>query len=94
YCLSGVVDPFWCNWPFTDPTWFLTPDTLHHWPHEFYDHDVQWCIRIIGMEELDFCFSVLQPLMTFRHFKQGILTLKQVTGRAQRDMQHYFVAVM
>ncbi|KAG2083210.1 uncharacterized protein F5147DRAFT_782998 [Suillus discolor] len=94
YHLSGVVDPFWHNWPFTDPTRFLTLEALHHWHREFYDHNVQWCIRIIGTEELDFHFSVLQPLVTFRHFKQGILMLKQVTGRAQRDMQHYLVAVI
>ncbi|KAG1868508.1 hypothetical protein F4604DRAFT_1881594 [Suillus subluteus] len=73
---------------------FLTPEALHHWHHEFYDHDVQWCIRIVGVQELDFRFSILQPLVTFQHFKRGISTLKQVTGRAQQDMQHYIVAVI
>ncbi|KAG1820112.1 hypothetical protein EV424DRAFT_1347202 [Suillus variegatus] len=94
YRLSGVADPFWCDWLFADPNQFLTPEALHHWHRESYDHDVQWCIRIVGAEEFDFRFSVLQPLITFRHFKQGISTLKQVTGRAQRDIQHYLVAVI
>jgi hypothetical protein len=94
YRLSGVVDPFWRDWQFADPNQFLTPEALHHWHRESYDHDVQWCIRIVGAEEFDFRFSVLQPLVTFRHFKQGISTLKQVTGRAQRDIQRYLVAVI
>ncbi|KAG2138547.1 hypothetical protein DEU56DRAFT_912410 [Suillus clintonianus] len=93
-CLSGVVDLFWCDWPFVDPNLFLTPEALHHWHHESYDHNVQWCIKIVGVKELNFCFSVLQLLMTFRHFKQGISTLKQVTGRAQRDIQCYLVAII
>ncbi|KAG0702763.1 hypothetical protein DFH29DRAFT_999147 [Suillus ampliporus] len=70
YHLSSVVDPFWCDWLFTDPNWFLTLEALHHWHRESYDHNVQWCIRI------------------------GISMLKQVTGRAQRDIQHYLVAVI
>ncbi|KAG1852600.1 hypothetical protein C8R48DRAFT_777420 [Suillus tomentosus] len=92
--LSGVFLPFWHNWPLADPSWFLTPEALHHWHHEFYDHDVRWCLRAIGAQELDFCFSVLQQLMTFQHFKDGISNLKQVTGRAQRNMQHYMVALI
>ncbi|KAG2338198.1 hypothetical protein BDR05DRAFT_952101 [Suillus weaverae] len=94
FCLSGVACPFWCDWPLADPSHFLTPEALHHWHHVFYDHDVQWCLRAVGAEELDFCFSVLQLLMTFRHFKDGISNLKQVTGRAQRDLQCYIVALI
>jgi hypothetical protein len=65
YHLSGVVDPFWRDWQFADPSQSLTPEALHHWHRESYDHDVQWCIRIVGAEEFDFRFSVLQPLVTF-----------------------------
>ncbi|KAG2337000.1 hypothetical protein BDR05DRAFT_952932 [Suillus weaverae] len=92
--LSGIARPFWCDWPLADPSRFLTPKALHHWHHAFYDHDIQWCLRAVGTEELDFCFSILQPLMTFQHFKDGISNLKQVTGRAQRDLQHYIVALI
>ncbi|KAG1867363.1 hypothetical protein F4604DRAFT_1544697, partial [Suillus subluteus] len=94
FCLSGVFLPFWHNWPLADPSWFLTPKALHHWHREFYDHDVKWCLRAVGAQELDFCFSVLQQLMMFRHFKDGISNLKQVTGRAQRDMQRYMVTLI
>ncbi|KAG1868659.1 hypothetical protein F4604DRAFT_1682293 [Suillus subluteus] len=92
--LSGVFLPFWRNWPLADPSWFLTPKALHHWHREFYDHNVKWCLRAIGAQELDFHFSALQQLTMFRHFKDGISNLKQVTGRAQRDMQCYMVALI
>ncbi|KAG2077734.1 hypothetical protein BDR04DRAFT_978624, partial [Suillus decipiens] len=54
--LSGVFLPFWRNWPQADPSWFLTPEALHHWHRQFYDHDVQWCLRVVGAKELDFRF--------------------------------------
>ncbi|KAG1852755.1 hypothetical protein DFJ58DRAFT_728406 [Suillus subalutaceus] len=80
--LSGVARPFWCDWPLADPPHFLTPKALHHW------------YRAVGAEELDFRFSILQPLTTFQHFKDGISNLKQVTGRTQRDLQCYTVALI
>ncbi|KAG2132153.1 uncharacterized protein EDB93DRAFT_1243059 [Suillus bovinus] len=92
--LSGIAQPFWRDWSLADPHVFFTPEALHHWHHEFYDQDVKWCLAAVGKQELDFHFSVLQPLTTFRHFKDGISKLKQVTGRAQRDMQHYIVPLI
>lgn len=94
FCLNGIFLPFWCNWPLADLSWFLTPKALHHWHHEFYDHDVRWCLRAVNAQELDFRFSVLQQLTTFRHFKDGISNLKQVMGRAQHDIQHYMVMLI
>ncbi|KAG2737030.1 hypothetical protein P692DRAFT_201689814, partial [Suillus brevipes Sb2] len=43
--------------------------------------------------ELDFRFSVLQPITGFRYFHGGISKLKQVTGRTQRDIQRSIIAV-
>jgi hypothetical protein len=60
-CLSGVSKPFWRNWPLAEPSVFLTPDMLHHWHRQFYDHDLKWCLAIVGKKELDFRYSVLQP---------------------------------
>ncbi|KAI6033568.1 hypothetical protein BKA83DRAFT_14615 [Pisolithus microcarpus] len=92
--LSSVAEPFWRNWPLTDPANFLTPEPLHHWYRKFWDHDVQWCKNALGTPELDFHYSVLHPIVGMRHFKDSIMALKQVTGRAQRDMQHFMVAVI
>ncbi|KIK20406.1 hypothetical protein PISMIDRAFT_48557, partial [Pisolithus microcarpus 441] len=92
--LSGVAKPFWQNWPLSDPANFLPPEPLHHWYQKFWDHDVQWCKNALGTQELDFRYSVLHPIVGMRHFNHGITTLKQVTGRAQRDMQRYMIAAI
>ena len=86
YRLNGVHLPFWRDWTLPngtvpEPSQFLTPEPLHHWHKQFWDHDAKWCIRAVGNAEIDLRFSVLQPCVGFRHFKAGISTLKQVTGR-------------
>ncbi|ETW78381.1 hypothetical protein HETIRDRAFT_325629 [Heterobasidion irregulare TC 32-1] len=90
--LNGVDSPFWSDWARSDPSLFLTPEPLHQWHKQFLDHDVHWCRNTIGDSELDFRFSIIQPQVGFRHFENGVSTLKQVTGREQRDIQRYFVA--
>ncbi|KAF8442866.1 hypothetical protein L210DRAFT_3502812 [Boletus edulis BED1] len=56
--LSGVSLPFWCDWLLASPHLFLTPEALHHWHREFWDHDVCWCRIALGDDEIDFRFSV------------------------------------
>ena len=92
--LNGVHRPFWRDWPLAEPSLFLTPESLHHWHKMFWDHDAKWCIRAVGNEEIDFRFSVLQPHIGLRHFKEGISALKQVTGREHRDIQRYIIGVI
>ncbi|KAH9475942.1 hypothetical protein JR316_0011504 [Psilocybe cubensis] len=94
HCLNGVHLPFWRDWPLSDPSAFLTPEPLHHWHKMFWDHDAKWCIAAVGGSELDFQFSILQHRTGFRHFKEGISSLKQVTGREHRDVQRYIVALI
>jgi hypothetical protein len=92
--LNGVHRPFWRDWPLAQPSLFLTPEPLHHWHKMFWDHDAKWCIRAVGRQEIDFRFSVLQPHIGLRHFKEGISALKQVTGREHRDIQRYIIGVI
>ena len=92
--LNGVHEPFWRDWPLAEPSRFLTPEPLHHWHKQFWDHDVKWCIKVLGHAEIDFRFSILQPRVGFRHFKAGISSLKQVTGRDHRDVQRYLVSII
>jgi len=95
YRLNGVQLPFWRDWPLSsDPSTFLTSEPLHHWHKQFWDHDVKWCIYILGAPEIDFRFSVLQNRTGYRHFNEGISWLKQVTGREQRDVQRYILVVI
>ena len=92
--LNGVHRPFWQDWPLSDPSDFLTPEPLHHWHKQFWDHDAKWCMKAVGKAEIDFRFSVLHPHTGFRHFKEGISALKQVTGREHRDVQRYIIPVI
>ena len=92
--LNGVYEPFWRNLLLSCTSRFLTPEVLHYLHKMFWDHDVKWCVNAIGGSELDFRFSVLQPIAGFRHYKGGILKLKQVTGSVHRDVQHYLISVI
>lgn len=92
--LNGVHRLFWRDWPLAEPSLFLTPEPLHHWHKMFWDHDIKWCIQAVGATEIDFRFSILQPHVGFRHFTEGISSLKQVTGREHRDLQRYIVGVV
>src|SRR6267154_362851 len=91
--LNGISEPFFEDWVLSEPSHFFTPETLHHIHREFYDHNVKWLVCAVGDTELDFRFSVLQPITGFHHFHGGILKLKQVTGCAQRDIQRSIIAV-
>jgi hypothetical protein len=83
YRLNGVQLPFWRDWPLSsDLSTFLTSEPLHYWHKQFWDHNVKWCIYILGAPKIDFCFSVLQNRTGYRRdFNEGISWLKQVTGR-------------
>ena len=97
--LNGVHLPFWRDWmlpsgAIPEPSQFLTPEPLHHWHKQFWDHDAKWCIHAVGSDEIDRRFSLLQPCVGFRHFKAGISTMKQVTGRDHRNVQRYIVSII
>ncbi|KIK32479.1 hypothetical protein CY34DRAFT_27215 [Suillus luteus UH-Slu-Lm8-n1] len=92
--LNGVFTPFWKNWRFGDPAIFLTPEALHHWHKQFYDHDVQWCLVVLGAVEFNFRISILQPVTGYCHFSNGISKLKQVMGRVHRNIQRYIIGLI
>lgn len=92
--LNGVVDPFWLDWAQSEPCDFLTVEPLHHFHRFSWDHDVKWCVTVVGAEELDFRFSVIQTPVGYRRFEDGISRLKQVTGRDHRAVQRYLIGVV
>jgi len=100
--LNGVHLPFWRDWHLgssarllqSEPSQFLTPEPLHHWHKQFWDHDVKWAIRAVGADEFDFRFTTIQPITGFKHFKDGVSKLKQVTGRGHRDVERYIVSII
>ncbi|KAH9166213.1 hypothetical protein EDB89DRAFT_2115908 [Lactarius sanguifluus] len=92
--LSGVHLPFWRDWYMADPYHFLVPEILHTCHKFFYDHPLQWCINAIGALEFDSRFKSLHPCVGFRHFGNGVMHVKQMTGREHRDIQRSIVAVI
>ena len=92
--LNGVYEPFWRDMLFSCPGRFLTPEALHYFHKQCWDHDVKWCIHAVGASEFDFRFSVLQPVAGFQHFKGSILKLKQVTSSVHRDVQRYLIGII
>lgn len=92
--LNGVLSPFWKDWPQSDPSSFLHTEPLHHFHRFCWDHDTQWCVSVVGAQEIDFRFSLLQTTVGYRSFEDGISKLKQVTGRDHRAVQRYLVGVI
>ena len=60
----------------------------------FWDHDIKWCIHILGGAEIDFWFSILHLHTGLRQFHEGVSKLNQVTGREHCNIQHYIIPVI
>ena len=60
----------------------------------FWDHDLRWCINVLGPAEIDYRFSLIQTAIGYRSFDEGVSNLKQVTGRDHRAAQRYIIAVI
>lgn len=100
--LNRVHLPFWRDWYLKsstqkllfDPSQFLTPEPLHHWHKQFWDHDVKWAVRVVAADQFDFRFTTIQPITGFKNFKDGVSSLKQVTGRVHCEVERYFICVI
>ncbi|KAJ3780208.1 hypothetical protein GGU10DRAFT_321886 [Lentinula aff. detonsa] len=75
--MNGVINPCWRNWPSSDPGEFLLPEILHYWHKFFFDHDMQWCINVVGAEEIDFWYSLITKKQGFCSFPEGISQLRR-----------------
>ena len=76
------------------PLQFLHSESLHHFHRFCWDHNVKWCIQVVTAAKIDFHFSLLQPVVGYRGFKDGISKLKQVTGRDHCSIQRYIISVI
>lgn len=92
--LVGVHQPFWETWGLADPCVFLTVDVLHAWHKFYFDHCVKWMLNIGERKEVDARLAALQPRVGGKHFRNGISTLKQITGREHRDLQKVMIPVI
>ena len=94
FLLNGVSKPFWRNWLLSNPSIFLKPEILHHFHCFFWDHDLQWCIAVIGPEEIDYRFSLIQTAVGYRSFQERVSKLKQVIGHDHRAVQRYIIGII
>ncbi|KAH9921594.1 uncharacterized protein B0H18DRAFT_880069 [Fomitopsis serialis] len=83
---GGVKRPFWTDLPYTDIHMSVTPDVLHQLYQGIFKHLVSWCEDLLGPDELDSRLRCLPPAFGIRHFKQGISSLAQVSGKERKDM--------
>ena len=94
YSLNGVDVPFWIDWPLLNPAYFLKPEVLHHFHTFFFNHDLEWCIAVMGGAEIDYRFILIRMVVGYRGFKEGVSKLKQVTGCDHCAMQRYIIAII
>ncbi|QRW13195.1 C2H2 zinc finger [Ceratobasidium sp. AG-Ba] len=81
------VDPFWKKLPHVDLSCLLTPDLLHQmYKGVIKDHLTKWITHILGKQTVDDRHASMPEYHGMRHFKNGISTVSQWTGRELKEM--------
>ena len=84
----------WRNWALCNPLIMFTPEVLHIFHHLFWDHDLQWCLIVVGPNEIDYWFTLVQVAVGYCSFDEGVLKLKQVMGPDHHAVQRYIIGVI
>ncbi|KAG2355692.1 hypothetical protein BDR07DRAFT_1453684 [Suillus spraguei] len=92
--LSGVQLPFWHNWHFSDPAFFLAPDILHTLHKMFFEHIFEWCKEVLGADELNSRFHSQHKCIGTQHFSQGVSHVQQMTRWEHWDIQRTIVTTI
>ena len=92
--LLGVHLPYWRDWRFADPAYFLVGELLHFGHKFFNDHPMKWCKEAVGAHVLDERYKAQHRRVGVRHFSNGVSHIKQMTGREHRDLQRTIVPMI
>jgi len=55
---------------------------------------MQWCLSVLSEKEMDTHFQAVTRYPGLRHFKKGISTVSQWTGREHKEMERVFVGLL
>ena len=102
--LLGVHEVFYEDYVHSLPPFFFTPDVLHHFLVKFYHHELPWVKNALGSGELDFRYSLLQPIVGKQSFPNGVCKrrkgrggqtpLRTLTGKSHRNLERLVMPVL
>ncbi|QRV82415.1 C2H2 zinc finger [Ceratobasidium sp. AG-Ba] len=89
------VDPFWKDYPYVRLDCLMTPDLLHQM-HKgvMKDHLTKWLQHLLGSRKVDERHTSMPKYHGMRHFKNGISTVSQWTGRELKEMVKVLLPIM
>jgi hypothetical protein len=89
------VEPFWKDYPHVNVGCLMTPDLLHQMNKGVMkDHLTKWVTEILGKQIIDERHASMPEYHGMRHFKHGISTVSQWTGRELKEMAKILLPVM
>ncbi|THU92858.1 hypothetical protein K435DRAFT_820394 [Dendrothele bispora CBS 962.96] len=91
---GGMFDPFWKDLPFTNIHDSVTPDALHQLYQGVLVHIINWVQKTMSKDELDRRAQCLPPTYGVRHFRNGITSLKQVSGSERKNIGKILLACL